>query len=153
MTMINRCHLALIAVLAGLPLLASATTVQTRYGKAETGPEGNSFALSFDGMKVSTFEGLDVDLHHVTGNGSNEYLIVDNFLPGLHCRHQFSVLEISPAGMTALSKPFGKCTELEGAEYLADGVVVQTRSPSVEGKKKQKLGTYKWSKGILAEQR
>jgi hypothetical protein len=151
--LVRRTLSVLVAALAALPLLASAASTATRYGNAEVTPEGNAFVLSFGGTRIATFEGLGVDLHRVTAAGADDYLIVDRLLPGLHCRHEFSVLQISPAGVTVLSKTFGECTELAGTKHLPHGIIVRTRSPHVEGNKQQQSRTYQWSKGRLAELR
>ncbi len=95
---------------------------------------------------------MDINIYRVTPKGPTEYLIIEKVVAGMHCHNEYSILEISPAGTTALSKTFGECSEFQGATYLVDGALIELNKAYVEGKKKQNTERYKWSKGTLTKQ-
>jgi hypothetical protein len=137
-------------------LIANATyaeNIGSRYGAIVTSPgkvEG-SFIVSFEGKQIAVIEAESVSLNRVTPNGEAEYIVIEKWLPGLHCHTQYMVLTIHPDKRTQLSPSFGECMELQGATYLKQGVKVSLRSPSISGVKQHKA-RYIWSNGKLSQQ-
>lgn len=145
-TILNLSSLRLLAFFCAFTfsqIAMCASSVETRYGRAEIVSDGDKYAVLFKGKEIAIFEGHDVGLYRITPNGQNEYLIIDIGKNGLNCRHEFSIFEISPQLETFVSKQFGECAELQGVKYLLDGVFVELRS-TVIGTKKQKISKYLW---------
>lgn len=141
--------------LVGL-LVATATcaeTLESRYGAVATAPAktGDSWIVSLDGREVAVIEAESVSLSRVTPNGPLDDIIIEKWLPGLHCHHEYLVLTILPDGRTRLSPSFGECMELQGAVALVQGVRVRLRSPASPGVK-QREALYLWSNGELSRQ-
>ncbi len=145
--------LLLSSMLFSIASMATPVSLETRYGAIEGTADISSkdrFVVSYGGKEVVALNGLDVTFYLVTQKGTTEYVIIDILLPGLYCRHEYRILEISPIGETSLSKPFGKCAELVDAKYLDDGLIVEIRKVRVE-KKKEVVEKYKWTKGALTK--
>ncbi|WP_019142392.1 hypothetical protein [Noviherbaspirillum massiliense] len=126
--------------------------VETHYGAAEVREEAGSYAVFFNGKEIARYDGNGIDLYRIIPKGDSEYLIVDIGTNGLHCRHEFAVLEITSATAVKFSKPFGECNELVGAKYLSTGAVIELRSPYGTGQK-QRVKRYRWANGKIARQK
>jgi hypothetical protein len=100
-------------------------SVATRYGPVSVIPASEArSALMFKGQPVARMQG-DASLHKLTIRSDKEYVLADSEAPGLHCRHEFMLLEIGAEGVPAASSPFGQCMTLLGARLQDGKAVVQ----------------------------
>lgn len=141
-----------------LPLLAAlfvvtgagAENLPSRYGAVVTAPaKAGSFEVSLEGRPLAVIAAESLSLTRVTPKGAREYVVIEKWLPGLHCHTEYQVLTIHPDRRTRLSPSFGKCMELHEAAYLAQGVKVRLRSPVAAGGKRQDA-VYLWAHGKLS---
>ncbi|MES2538612.1 MAG: hypothetical protein V4632_22370 [Pseudomonadota bacterium] len=142
-----------VVMLVGWPKIVSSASLETRYGKLETRTEDDAVLLLWEGRQIASVKGLDMELYRVDSNGPNEIIIVDTLLPGLHCLHEYAMLEITAGAVASLSKPFGTCTNLDAVKSTKDTLVIQLRETYVDGGRKQRIKRYKWKKGLLVQQK
>ena len=104
------------------------TNVATRFGPVETrtvaGAEADSSHILFRGAPLGQVDG-DATLVKLSVHDDADYVIADAFLPGLHCRHRFTLLQIGPGDEATMSQPFGDCMTLFGARRAGDKLVIQ----------------------------
>jgi hypothetical protein len=134
----------------------------TRYGEVvATEQDDGSYDLTVDGQSIASVrppEGIEawgVTLYRVTARGPADYVLVDLAEGGLRCRHEFFVLALGPRAMPRLSERFGACHELQGAEYLDDGIVV-TLVESIfdaegDGEPEPQVARFRWRDGRITE--
>lgn len=111
-----------------------------RYGQLRAVPAASKpdqFDLLLNDKLVSSINALGVSFYRVTPKGENEYLIIDSSLSGLNCVHEFRVLQLAASGSYSLSKAFGECTDLTGADYYSDHVVIKTADHLQNGHKQK----------------
>jgi hypothetical protein len=100
-------------------------SVATRYGPVSVIPASEArSAIMFKGKPVARMQG-DARLHKLTLRSDREYVLADAEAPGLHCRHEFMLLEIGAEGAPVASRPFGQCMTLLGARLQDGKAVVQ----------------------------
>jgi hypothetical protein len=117
--------LLLLLLSAGAGLHAGETTVATRYGPVSVLPASEErSALLFKGQPVGRMKG-DASLRKLALHGDNDYVLADAESPGLHCRHEFVLMEIGAGRAPAVSAPFGECMTLFGARLQDGKAVVQ----------------------------
>jgi hypothetical protein len=110
---------------AGAGLHAAETTVATRYGPVSVLPASEErSALLFKGQPVGRMKG-DASLRKLAIHSDNDYVLADAESPGLHCRHEFVLMEIGAGRAPAVSAPFGECMTLFGARLQDGKAVVQ----------------------------
>jgi len=108
--------------------------VATRYGKIETRTlrgDTDRSEIRFHGKLVASVEG-NADLYKLTSDAGPEFVLADAWVPGLHCHHQFTLVEIRANGTTARSPQFGECKTLRGARMQGGRPVVQLEEPTIE---------------------
>ena len=146
----TRIAVALVVMLASVA--ARAAELVSRFGTVtalKADASDTSLTIAIDHRPLATVEADDISLYRVTARkDAFEYLIVEKWLPGLHCHRQYMLLEILPDKATALSPAFGNCMELEGATLARGGVEIALRSPFIEGVKPH-TEMYFWKNGKL----
>jgi len=104
------------------------TSVPTRFGPVETrtvaGADADSSNILFRGAPLGQVDG-DANLVKLSVQDDADYVIADAFLPGLHCHHRFTLLQIGPGDEATMSQPFGDCMTLFGARRAGDRLVIQ----------------------------
>lgn len=141
------------AALAALAAVcaAQAADLESRYGVLQALPAGTSaFSLVFEGRKLATIEAAQVSLLRVNPGGPQDHVVIESWKPALHCHKSYALLTIQPNGTTALSPPFGECTELQAASYLKDGVRIRLRAAEPPDARQPKMSSYIWSFGQLS---
>jgi hypothetical protein len=78
--------------------------------------------LRWRGQSIAAFQGESVTLMPVPAVDGGIDVVVDAFVPGLNCRHEYRVLGLSADGRHVLSPVFGECHELLTAERDPNGL-------------------------------
>jgi hypothetical protein len=87
--------------------------------------------VSFEGKPFVSLEAEYVNLYRVTAtSGSTEYVILETWVPGLNCHHEYLVLAIKDDRSFKLSPSFGDCMELAGASISKGGASIKLHTPS-----------------------
>jgi hypothetical protein len=114
--------------------------VATRYGNVDTRTmrgDTDRSDIRFRGTPVTRVEG-DVSLYKLTSDARSDFVLADAWVPGLHCQHQFTLMEIRADGTTVVSPQFGDCKTLLGARMQDGQAVVQLEKPYIEERPKQR---------------
>jgi hypothetical protein len=115
--------------------IALANDLSTRFGRVSSAKSDGTVRVSFEGNTVVAFEADGVSLHRVSiSAGATEYVIIEKWVPGLHCKNEYFVISIYEDRSTKLSASFGACMKLEGASYARGVASIKLRTPpSLEG--------------------
>jgi hypothetical protein len=132
-------------------LHAEERSVATRYGPVSTLPASEErSALLFKGKPFARMKG-DASLHKLVLHGEKDYVLADAESPGLHCRHEFMLLEIGAEGAPAVSSPFGECMMLFGARLQDGKAVVQLVESVRTGQASPQVHEFAFADGRLQE--
>lgn len=125
----NFCMLALLAWLIVPPVdsNASESSIGTRYGPVKAALENKAEAeysnIWFRGKLVARLEG-DASMYKLSLPHVSDFVLVDASQPGLNCRDEFVLIELTTNNAKASSR-FGQCMSLFGARILNGKPVVQ----------------------------
>jgi hypothetical protein len=104
-------------------------------------------SLRWRGKAIASFHGHGIFLHFARPLPDRAMAVVDHYVPGLHCRHLFHVVEFRADGTHVLSAPFGDCG-LDGVEVAHDGDDLKiTLDGQIDGEATS--ATYAWHDGKI----
>jgi len=127
------------------------SAVATRYGVVSVIPASEErSALLFKSKPIARTNG-DASLHKLAIRAEREYVLADAMLPGLHCRHEFVLVEIGAEGAPAVSPPFGRCMTLFGARLSEGKAVVQLEEAAAEAQGIGRVREFVFSGGRIDE--
>lgn len=113
---------------------ADRTNVATRFGPVETHTVPDAGAdrsdVRFRGAPLGQVDG-DASLFKLSVQDDSDYVLADAFLPGLHCHHRFTLLQVGPGDEATMSHPFGDCMTLFGARRAGGKLVIQLAQDGV----------------------
>ncbi|SHN38213.1 hypothetical protein SAMN05192549_10977 [Duganella sacchari] len=129
--------------------------VKTPYGVLTASPSQgaslDAYTLTLGGKTLGKVEADAVNLYRVASSDSGPaYVIVDKNVPGLHCRHEFALVQISSETNASLSEGFGECMDFLDAKLTQDGVSIMLESPAIEGQKSH-TEEWQWKHGVMSK--
>jgi len=126
-------------------------TVATRHGAVSVIPASEErSALLFKGKPIARMNG-DASLHKLAIRAERDYVLADAMVPGLHCKHEFVLMEIAAEGAPVASKPFGHCMTLFGARLQDGKAVVQLEEAAAETQGQTRVHEFAFAGGRLEE--
>jgi hypothetical protein len=140
--------LVIVAVIAN----TQAAEVESRYGVVKALPISageKTLNLLFEDKQIAQLEAESVSLLRVTPNGEQEHIVIEKWMPGLHCHKTYMLLTITQEKKAAVSPPFGECMELAAATYLKNGVTRKLRASYNPDAMHPKYTSFTWANGQL----
>jgi hypothetical protein len=115
-----------------------------------TEPPGHArHVLRWRGAPVTELRGHSVALlPQSTPEGRVDLVVVDAFMPGAACRHEYRVFQPDADGTSGLSRPFGECAELISVERTPDGLDLRL-DEYVPGDAPAREVQYRWRDGRM----
>lgn len=140
----------LVALCCIAPALAE--SVSTRYGNVAATQATNGIEISFENSTITSLDAESVSLLRIAPKGQDEYVLMQQWLPGLHCHYAFMLLTIYPNKTTQLSPTFGNCMELKSVQALKNGVKVTLSTPQI-GQTMPRYTSFWWRDRTLSKVR
>jgi hypothetical protein len=123
----------LLLIFLALPFAGSAAAesrehLDTRYGQLDVRSSPDSTVVTFRGNALLTLAVDSASLYRIAPKTNREYAVVETWQPGLNCHHTYYLVELSANGAPLVSREFGECAHLGGAEFIGDAPVVHLKS-------------------------
>jgi len=146
-------HVFAALVTVAVTTATQAVEIASRYGVVKALPvsaSDNTFTLAFDGKRLAQIEAESVSLLRVTPHGKQEHIVLERWMPGLHCHKAYMLLTITQDKKATVSPSFGECMDLAAVTYLKDGVRIKLRASYDAGAKHPKITSFTWAHGQLS---